>query len=143
MALTVNRLFLAILTIASFSLSGGYGYVPVPMAIAADAPELSAKVPNHLDKIQFPLGVIDVYGLMGPEDGKRSQGYEFCVVPEKKSEVLAIDPSLTFSSSPGRIGCPQEQLLCLGDTQQPNWQAILFALARLSYIEKILPHWGE
>ncbi|WLT37550.1 hypothetical protein NON20_17415 [Synechocystis sp. B12] len=84
------------MTIASFSLSGGYGYVPVPMAIAADVPELTAKVPNYLDKIQFPLGVIDVYGLMGPEDGKRSQGYEFCVVPEKKVKFWPSIPHSHF-----------------------------------------------
>ncbi|QUS61047.1 hypothetical protein IQE94_02520 [Synechocystis sp. PCC 7339] len=141
MALTANNLFLSILTISGFSLSGGYG--SIPGAIAAEPWPSAAPVPNTLDKIQFPLGAIDVHGLIGPEDGKRSQGYEFCIVPEKKSAVLAIDPLLTFSSSPGRIGCTKEQLLCLGDTKQKNWRPILFALARLSYIEKILPHWGE
>ncbi|MBD2652263.1 hypothetical protein H6G45_01905 [Synechocystis sp. FACHB-383] len=141
MTLSANHFFGTILTISGFSLSGGYGQVPG--AIAAQPWPSTAPVTNALDKIQFPLGVIDVHGLIGPEDGKRSQGYEFCIVPTKKSEVLMIDPSLTFSSSPGRIGCPQGQLLSLGNTQQKNWLAILFALARLSYIEKILPHWGE
>jgi hypothetical protein len=141
MVSTINHFFRAILAIAGFSLSGAYGYIP--MAIAVEPWPSTMPPANPLDKIQFPLGVIDVHGLIGPGDGKRSQSYEFCVVPEKKREVLAIDPSLTFSSSPGRIGCPQEQLLCLGHTQQKNWQAILFSLARLSYIEKILPYWGE
>ncbi|MBE9175256.1 hypothetical protein IQ225_07950 [Synechocystis salina LEGE 06155] len=141
MSLRANHFFGAVLTIFGFGLGGGYGNVPV--AIAAEPWPSTAPVPNTLDKIQFSLGAIDIHGLMGPEDGKRSQGYEFCIVPEKKSEVLAIDPSLTFSLSPGRIGCPQDQLLCLGDTQQKKWRAILFALARLSYIEKILPYWGE
>ncbi|WP_238546709.1 MULTISPECIES: hypothetical protein [unclassified Synechocystis] len=129
------------MTFWTYALSGSYG--SMDLAIAADFPEPMAKVANTLDKIQFPLGAIDVNGMVGPEDGKRSQSYEFCIPPQKKSAVLAIDPSLQISPSPGRIVCVKGQLLCLGETHQPNWRPILFALARLSYIEKIVPHWGE
>jgi hypothetical protein len=99
--------------------------------------------PNPLEKIEFSLGSIDENGLIGPETGKRSQAYEFCIPPQKKIQVLAIDPSLQFSQSPGRIKCSQQELLCIGETHQPNWRAILFGLARLDYIAKIIPHWGE
>lgn len=104
---------------------------------------IAATPPNPLEKIEFSLANIDNNGLIGPENGKRSQAYEFCIPPEKKSEVLAIDPSLQFSNSPGRIKCSQPELLCLGETHQSNWRPILFNLARLDYVTKIVPYGGE
>ncbi len=122
--------------VSLFTLGGGLVNGQTPVAIAA--------IPvNPLDKIEFSLESIDENGLMGPETGKRSQAYEFCIPPQKKSEVLAIDPSLQFSQSPGLIKCNREELLCIGATHQRSWRPILFSLARLPYVKKIMPHWGE
>lgn len=98
---------------------------------------------NPIDKIDFSLGEIDAEGLMGSGSGKRSRAYEFCIPAPKKAVVENIDPSVRFSNSPGRIKCSAEELLCIGETHQPRWQAKLFSLARLPYVKRIAPHWGE
>lgn len=108
-----------------------------PTAIAAQP------LPNPLDKIQFSLMAIDADGLIGSGTGKRSQTYEFCLPSAYKTQVKAIDPSLQFFPSPGRVQCQNGELLAIGDTHQSQWRSILINLARLPYVETIAPHWAE
>ena len=122
------RLFLRIISL---------GFLMFGLPIAAQT------VTNPLDKIEFSLVTIDANGLIGAETGKRSQAYEFCIPAEEKAIVQAIDPSLQFSPSPGRVQCQTGELLAIGETHQPQWRAILINLARLPYVEKIAPHWAE
>lgn len=123
-----------------------YGLIPkgiclcllsLPLPIAAQT------VGNPLDKIEFSLTAIDANGLIGTGTGKRSQAYEFCLPAGEKAAVQALDPSLQFSQSPGRVKCQAGQLLAIGESHQPQGRAILVNLARLPYVERIAPHWAE
>lgn len=76
----------------------------------------------------------------------RSLRYEFCIPAEAtyREQVEAIDPSVTFhADSRGRIGCGRNQYLCLGETQGENWRAVVLALARLDFVERIDQSFGE
>ena len=106
-------------------------------------PIAAQTVSNPLDKIEFSLTAIDANGLIGAGTGKRSQAYEFCIPESQKDLVQSIDPSLQFSQSPGRVQCQTGELLGLWETHQPQWRAVLFNLARLPYVERIVPYWAE
>ncbi len=94
-------------------------------------------VPQFPNKISFSLDHLDAEGLLGPSDGKRALSYEFCIPSEKVREVANIDETAQFLRSPGRIGCTQGQILCLGHTHQPEYAQVLSRLSRLDYIEEI------
>ena len=96
-------------------------------------------------KIRFDLVKIGADGLVGPADGKRSLMYEFCIPAEDRylKEVQAIDPSLQYSRSRGRIGCTQAQYLVIGDTHNPQWRERLMAITRLEYVKQINEFFGE
>ncbi|MFN9173865.1 MAG: hypothetical protein ACK58N_04945 [Synechocystis sp.] len=111
--------------------------------LTCSLPITAQTVTNPLDKIGFSLVAIDANGLIGTETGKRSQAYEFCIPKSQKNTVQALDPSVQFSLSPGRVQCQTGTLLAIGETHQPQWRAILVNLARLPYVEKIAPHWAE
>lgn len=99
------------------------------------------------NKIGFDLNQFDENGLYGPEDGKRSLDYEFCLPANNATyanQVLSIDPTLDFyERSPGRIGCDETQELVIGNTGQPNFREVLMTLAALDYIERIEPVYWE
>ncbi len=91
----------------------------------------SAPAPS-LAKIRFPLDGIRADGLSGPADGLVSIDYEFCVPadPRVLAEIKRLDPSVKVSLvARGRIGRREGQALCLGNTHQPDWRAILERLA--------------
>ena len=72
--------------------------------------------------------------------------YEYCIpdTTEAIEAVSAIDPSLQIQGqSPGRIGCDKTELLCLGNTHQPNHRAILEQLIMLPYIDRIQENFFE
>lgn len=97
-------------------------------------------------KITFDSSKLSPAGLVGPPDGLRSLSYEFCIPAGQPylEEVQAIDPAVQFyPHSRGRIGCHREQILCIGNTHNPQWQAILFAIAELPYVERIDEFFGE
>ncbi|MGF1457542.1 MAG: hypothetical protein ACFBSG_00795 [Leptolyngbyaceae cyanobacterium] len=97
-------------------------------------------------KIRFDLNQLDEFGLYGPEDGKRSLSYEFCVPNDLQAieTVQAIDPSIViYLHSPGRVGCDKMEVLAIGETHQPNYRAVLIDLANLDSIERIEQFWGE
>jgi hypothetical protein len=98
-----------------------------------------------LAKITFNLARISADGLVGPQDGLRSVTYEFCMpaTEDAIAEIQAIDPTLQYSRSPGRIRCTRDQYLVLGDTHKPNWREILTGLAQLDYVQQIDEFFGE
>jgi hypothetical protein len=108
----------------------------IPQAIRAE---------TGRDKITFDLSAISPEGLIGNQQSLRSVGYEFCIPAQvdRVNEVKAIDPTVQFSRSRGRIGCQSHQYLCIGETHQPEWKTVLFKLAGLNYVRRIDRFWGE
>jgi uncharacterized membrane protein (UPF0127 family) len=95
---------------------------------------------SSLDKIRLDLSAIDENGLVGPPGGKRLLQYELCLPRDDAlvREALLIDPSLeVYARSPGRIGCSDQQVLAIGHTGLPGYEARLLGLARLPYVERI------
>jgi hypothetical protein len=91
-------------------------------------------------KIGFDLNRVNIEGLQGPPDGLRALHYEYCIPdrPEALAQVRAIDPTLqTCRQSPGRIGCGEDELLCLGHTHQSGHREVLSQLARLNFVREI------
>jgi len=91
-------------------------------------------------KITFNLEQLDEQGLYGPPDGLRALHYEFCIPadPEFEAQVRRLDPSCQiFKNSPGRIGCTEEEYLCLGNTHQADFKTVLLNLAQLPYVKRI------
>ncbi len=91
-------------------------------------------------KIKFDRRRLDEEGLQGSADGLRALHYEYCIPdrPEVIAKVAELDHTLeTHRESPGRVGCGDGQLLCLGNTHQPNWRKTLDALAALPEIQEI------
>jgi len=101
--------------------------------------EITISDPDR-QKIHFDLSELNEEGLRGPPDGLRSLTYEFCVPADPKyvDEVKSIDPTAqVVIGSPGRIQCPPEQYLVMGNTHQENFRFVLFNLARFGYIQSI------
>lgn len=100
-----------------------------------------------LKKITFDISTTSgERSIDSPPDRLRAVNYEFCVPKESKfvAEVKAIDSSIMFhGSSRGRIGCSENQYLCIGTIQSPQWKEILLSLARLDYVERIDQFFGE
>lgn len=104
-----------------------------------DTPVNDPHAPN-IGKITFDLSKLDEQGLYGPPGGKRALSYEFCIpgTAENKTKVEKIDPAVTFiSQSPGRIGCGDNEFLCIGSTHQKDFAKVLQQLAELPYVEHI------
>lgn len=92
-------------------------------------------------KIEIDLARLDERGLRGPEDGKVAVAYEFTIpdTSETRAQVRAIDPTIEFMpGSRGRIGAAEDDLLCVGSTQQPEFREVLHKLAELPYVERII-----
>ena len=95
---------------------------------------------NPRSKITFDLEHLNEQGLYGPPDGLRALHYEFCIPadPGLEAQVRRIDPTIQiFTTSPGRIGCTEEEYLCIGNTHQPNFKAVLLNLAKLPQVKRI------
>jgi hypothetical protein len=90
-----------------------------------------------LAKIKFNLDDIRPDGLRGPDDGLVSVSYEFCVPKDEATfaEVRRIAPGIAIhAGSRGRIGCGEDQALCIGTTHGPDWRKELTGLAELGYV---------
>ena len=99
-----------------------------------------------MTKVTFDLEQLNDDGLIGPPTGHRSLMYEFCIPADSASaaQVRSIDPSVKmYSMSPGRIGCTDDQVLCIGETHQPGWRTVLGQLSALDYIERIDQSFAE
>lgn len=93
-----------------------------------------------LAKIKFRLDDIRPDGLRGPDDGLVSVAYEFCVPNDEKifAEVRKIAPGVAIhAGSKGRIGCGENQALCIGTTAGPDWRKELMEIAELGYVVEI------
>jgi hypothetical protein len=97
--------------------------------------------PENAAKIELDLAELNDEGLKGPPDGLRAVSYEFCIPnrPEYEAEVWRIDPKIAIThGARGRIGCRPDQALCIGSTHQPEFRLVLFRLAALPYVERIV-----
>lgn len=92
-------------------------------------------------KVEIDLGQIDAAGLRGPADGKVAVAYEFSI-PDTESarqQVTTIDKTVQFMpGSRGRIGAQPGECLCIGSTHQPEYRQVLFQLASLPFIRRII-----
>jgi hypothetical protein len=109
---------------------------------AADNPTLagSGRELMAYPKIRFDLEHISPEGLIGPPDGLRALDYEYCIPDHAEAirQVEAIDPTLQIQrGSPGRVGCGQNQLLCLGHTHQTDFLSVLERLSALPFVMAI------
>jgi endonuclease/exonuclease/phosphatase family metal-dependent hydrolase len=112
------------------------------LAVFSFAVGAAAAPPDVLGKIGFDLDGLDVDGLAGPADGKVSISYEFRIpdTPENRAAVKAIDPEIGITAgSPGRVNAGPGFALCTGSTHRPGHREILLALARLPFVERIIP----
>ncbi len=99
-----------------------------------------------LAKIHLDLESINSQGLAGPPDGLEAVSYEFCIPADESavSEVEGIDPTVEVQrGARGRVGCRDDQFLCVGHTHQPDFRSVLIRLASLDYIASIEPFYGE
>ncbi len=116
------------------------------MLFSACSKKRAFNVDNIMEsKIKFDLSQLDKDGLSGPDDGKRSISYEFCIPDNKinRDKVKKIDISIQFTKAMGRSMCGKNQILCLGNTHQPNSVKVLERLSKLTYIEKITETYFE
>jgi hypothetical protein len=102
----------------------GVRILPVALLMACtESPTSTERSAIHFDPEQ-----LNSEGLRGPADGLRALHYEFCIPdrPDVISEIRTIDPTLQLQrSSPGRIGCAVDQVLCLGHTHQSHFREVL------------------
>lgn len=93
-----------------------------------------------LAKIKFNLDEIRADGLRGPDDGLVTVSYEFCVPKDEATfaELRKIAPDVAIQAgSKGRIGCGEDQALCIGSTSGENWREVLIGIAKLGYVAEI------
>lgn len=91
----------------------------------------------HQAKIKFDYSSIDDNGL---RNGKVAVDYEFCIPADAAilDQVIKIDQGVrVMKSSKGRIGCTDQQWLCINSTHSAGWKTKLFEIASLSYVERI------
>ena len=91
-------------------------------------------------KITFESDQLDSNGLYGPDDGKHSLTYEFCIPAnvDYAQQVMSIDQTaLVYRKSPGRVQCGYDEYLVTGETHQPEFRTVLKKLANLEYVSKI------
>ncbi len=92
-------------------------------------------------KVEIDLSQIDAAGLRGPADGKVAVAYEFSIpdTEEARHQVSAIDTTVQFMpGSHGRIGAQPGECLCIGSTHQPEYRQVLFKLASLPFVKRII-----
>jgi hypothetical protein len=96
-------------------------------------------------KIRIDLSILNDSGLYGPSDGLRALHYEFCIPdrPDAVSRVRRIDASVRMHRARGRIGCSASELLCTGNTHQPDYREVLEALSRLPFVARIVEAFFE
>lgn len=88
-------------------------------------------------KIKFDYSAIDDAGL---RNGEVAVDYEFCIPADQSilDQVMKIDQGVrVMKSSKGRIGCTDQQWLCINSTHKAGWKENLFAIASLGYVERI------
>ena len=95
---------------------------------------------DNMEKVRFDINKLDAQGMYGQPDGLRALSYEFCIPDniDYVSQVMAIDPTLVvYKQSPGRIGCTENEYLCIGHTATDSYLEILQNLTKLGYVKEI------
>lgn len=116
------------------------------LAAAAGCQRSAIEADTPARKIRFRLEALDADGLTGAPGALRAVAYEFCIPDRRecRAEVYRLDPSVEFMpGSRGRAGCGPGQLLCVGNTHQPDWRQVLNGLASLGYVARIEEWTGE
>jgi hypothetical protein len=116
------------------------------LSLLACAGNADRATETAIRKIHLDLAAINAEGLAGPPDGLHAVSYEFCIPATEAAvaEVQAIDPTVDIMrGARGRIGCRDDQFLCLGHTHQPDFRGVLVRLATLDYVAAIEPFYGE
>ncbi|NOX18235.1 MAG: hypothetical protein GXO87_08130 [Chlorobi bacterium] len=101
------------------------------------APKINEDRP---EKIKFDLSQLSDEGLIGEGKNLRAIDYEFCIPKNDslKEIVFSIDSTVKFfPRSSGRIACGKSEILCVGNTNQPEAKETLLNLAELDFIKKI------
>ena len=91
-------------------------------------------------KITFDVKDLDQNGYIMTLNIKAAIDYEFCVPYSNQSlqQVYQIDPTIVCQHGPsGRIGCTNDEYLCIGNTAEKDAQSILCRLSLLDMIERI------
>ena len=124
--------------LVSVLLVAGSGYAFAFAQVPVQVPSAPPGVVHT--KIQFDLSMFNDDGLYGPPGGLRAAAYEFCIPAHDAmaAEVASIDPTVQiYAGSPGRVGCGDGELLCVGSTAQSGFQQVLANLGQLEYVTEI------
>ena len=92
------------------------------------------------DKISFELDALEPNGPVSTPGIGTPVDYEFCIPYSDRAlqEIRRIDPAITCQNGPsGRIGCTQDEYLCIGNTAGKDAVSVLCKLSLLGYIERI------
>jgi hypothetical protein len=93
------------------------------------------------EKIGFNLEEIDANGMITlPKEGKTFLNYEFCIPRENQylKEIQGINQNIKCHRGPrGRIGCTDEEYLCVGSANLKNFKNTLCNLSRRTFIKHI------
>ena len=101
-----------------------------------------ASAKNNLKKIEFDITSIDEKGLQGGT----IVDYEFCIPKEedKIAAIKSIEPTVIMPNmAKGRIGCGQDEQLCIVSTNSGDWKDKLSTIASLHYVKRIIKTYYE
>jgi len=96
-----------------------------------------------LSKIDFDVSAVDDRGLVNSEV---ALDYEFCIPMNDatRAEILTIEPTVSIPKlAKGRIGCSDQEWLCIVSTNGPKWKERLYAIASLPYVKHIVQTFYE
>lgn len=98
----------------------------------------SKAVKKAESKMNFEFSKLDNNGLI--KNRGTSLAYEFCI-PNNEAyldKIKEIDESISiYKSGSGRIGCSDNEILCIGETHNKDYKRILTQLAELEYVKSI------
>ena len=92
---------------------------------------------RDMHKVHFDYTNLDAGGF---RNGISHVDYEFCIPREDKAleQVRKIEPDVkVMKSSRGRIGCTDQQWLCIVSTADDEWKKKLEQIATLSFVQRI------
>ena len=91
-----------------------------------------------MNKIEFDPKTVDERGLL---NGTVAIDYEFCI-PKDENKVEEIKSIVADVKIPrmakGRVGCTDDQWLCIVTTNNEKWKEQLMSIAALPYVKRIV-----
>lgn len=98
----------------------------------------SKAVKQAESKMNFEFSKLYKNGLIKKRG--TSLAYEFCI-PNNETyldKIKEIDESISiYKSGSGRIGCYNNEILCIGETHNKDYKRILTQIAELEYVKSI------